>query len=84
QVALSLGLDRSMVIHTPLMWTDKAGTFALAEELGGASLLDLILEHTHTCYLGDRSTRHEWGYGCGTCPACELRAEGWRRYQAAK
>lgn len=84
QVALSLGLDRSMVIHTPLMWTDKAGTFALAEELGGASLLDLILEHTHTCYLGDRSTRHEWGYGCGTCPACELRAEGWWRYQAAK
>lgn len=82
QVALSLGLDRSMVIHTPLMWTDKFGTFAMAERLGGAGLLELVLEHTHTCYLGDRAHRHDWGYGCGACPACALRAEGWRAYRA--
>ncbi|MEL6977204.1 MAG: 7-cyano-7-deazaguanine synthase QueC [Pseudomonadota bacterium] len=81
QVALSLGLDARMAIHTPLMWRDKAETFALAEKLGGAPLLELILEETHSCYLGDRSVRHEWGYGCGRCPACQLRAAGWARYR---
>lgn len=82
QVVLSLGLDRSMTIQTPLMWLDKAETFTLARDLGGEPLLDLIVEHTHTCYLGDRSQRHEWGYGCNSCPACELRANGWRKFAA--
>ncbi|CAN7235999.1 7-cyano-7-deazaguanine synthase QueC [Phyllobacterium sp. LjRoot231] len=82
QVALSLGLDRRITIETPLMWLDKAETFALAQDLGGEPLLDLIVEHTHTCYLGDRSQRHEWGYGCGSCPACELRSNGWHKFKA--
>lgn len=82
QVALSLGLDRRITIETPLMWLDKAQTFALAQELGGRSLLDLIVENSHTCYLGDRSKRHDWGYGCGTCPACELRSSGWQKFKA--
>ncbi|MET3646380.1 7-cyano-7-deazaguanine synthase QueC [Phyllobacterium ifriqiyense] len=82
QVALSLGLDRRITIETPLMWLDKAQTFALAQELGGRSLLDLIVEKSHTCYLGDRSKRHDWGYGCGTCPACELRSSGWQKFKA--
>src|SRR5581483_7378534 len=69
QLALSLGLDRRVTIHTPLMWVDKAGTFALAEEIGGRPFLDLVIEDSHSCYLGDRTKRHEWGYGCGTCPA---------------
>ena len=64
------------------MWVDKAGTWAMAEGLGGAPLVDLIREHTHSCYLGDRETRHDWGYGCGACPACDLRARGWERYRA--
>jgi 7-cyano-7-deazaguanine synthase len=80
QSALSLGMDRSMTIHTPLMWVDKAGTFALAKGLGGAPLLDLVIEATHSCYLGDRTHHHDWGYGCGTCPACRLRAEGFERF----
>ncbi len=81
QVAISLGLDAPMTIETPLMWLTKAQTWALAEQLGGAALTDLIVEHTHTCYLGDRTQRHAWGYGCGRCPACALRRqgyEGWR------
>lgn len=82
QVALSLGLDRRITIETPLMWLDKAQTFALAQELGGQSLLGLIVENSHTCYLGDRSKRHDWGYGCGTCPACELRSSGWQKFKA--
>jgi 7-cyano-7-deazaguanine synthase len=82
QVALSLGLDRRITIETPLMWLDKAETFALARELGGEPLLDLIVENTHTCYLGDRAKRHAWGYGCGTCPACELRSGGWEKFKA--
>ncbi|MHC1547452.1 7-cyano-7-deazaguanine synthase QueC [Phyllobacterium sp. K27] len=82
QVALSLGLDRRITIETPLMWLDKAETFALAEQLGGQSLLGLIVENSHTCYLGDRSKRHDWGYGCGTCPACELRSSGWQKFKA--
>lgn len=82
--ALALGLDQPLVVETPLMTRTKAETWALAEDLGGAALVDLIVEHTHTCYRGDRSKRHEWGYGCGTCPACALRAEGWRGYMAAR
>ena len=82
QLALSLGMDKRYLIETPLMWIDKADTWRLAEALGGPALVDLIVEHTHTCYLGDRAHRHAWGYGCGTCPACELRARGWERYRA--
>lgn len=81
QVALNLGMAQRFRIHTPLMWLDKAETWSLAESLGGAALVELILEHTHTCYLGERGRRHPWGYGCGDCPACRLRAEGWQRWQ---
>jgi 7-cyano-7-deazaguanine synthase len=81
--ALTRGLDRKTPIDAPLMKLDKAATWALGHELGGQGLVDLILEETHTCYLGDRSHRHEWGYGCGTCPACELRAKGWAKWRAA-
>jgi 7-cyano-7-deazaguanine synthase len=80
QVTLNLGLDARLVLHTPLMWMDKAATFALAEDLGGAAFLSAICEETHSCYRGDRSLRHDWGYGCAACPACELRAEGWRKF----
>lgn len=80
QLALSLGMDRRFVLHTPLMWIDKAGTFALAREIGGEALLDVVVEETHSCYLGDRSRRHDWGYGCGECPACKLRADGWTKF----
>ncbi|MDT3686955.1 MAG: 7-cyano-7-deazaguanine synthase QueC [Pseudorhodoplanes sp.] len=80
QLALSLGMDRRFVLHTPLMWIDKAGTFALAREIGGQAFLDVIVEDTHSCYLGDRSRRQDWGYGCGDCPACRLRAEGWWKF----
>jgi 7-cyano-7-deazaguanine synthase len=83
QVALTLGMDRRFVIHTPLMWIDKAGTFELAQEIGGKELIDLLLAETHTCYLGDRTHRHDWGYGCGECPACRLRAEGFAKWKAA-
>ena len=81
QVALGLGMDRRFTIETPLMWLDKAATWSLAEQLGGNALVDLIVEHTHSCYLGDRTHRHAWGYGCGTCPACELRSKGFARYR---
>ncbi|EJW10080.1 Queuosine Biosynthesis QueC ATPase [Rhodovulum sp. PH10] len=84
QVALNLGMERRFVLHTPLMWIDKAETFALAEGLGGTPLVGLLLEETHTCYLGDRSVRHPWGYGCGTCPACRLRADGYERWMSGK
>ena len=80
QVALSLGLDAPMTIETPLMWYDKAQTWALTERLGGEPLIDLVAEHTHTCYMGDRSRRHEWGYGCGLCPACDLRRAGYNAW----
>lgn len=83
QLALSLGMDKRFLIETPLMWIDKAATWAMAEALGGQALVDLIIEHTHTCYLGDREHRQAWGYGCGTCPACELRARGYTAYTAA-
>ncbi len=82
QLALSLGLDRRCVIHTPLMWIDKAATFALAQDIGGAPLIDLLLAETHTCYLGDRQHRHAWGFGCGECPACRLRADGYAKWKA--
>jgi 7-cyano-7-deazaguanine synthase len=82
QVALSLGMARPFELHTPLMWLDKANTWALANQLGGTGLVDLIREHSHTCYLGERGVRHDWGFGCGECPACRLRARGWREYQA--
>jgi 7-cyano-7-deazaguanine synthase len=90
QLALSLGMDKRFLIETPLMWIDKAATWALAHELGeksgvangGEALVSLIIEHTHTCYLGDREHRHPWGYGCGACPACELRARGYERFKA--
>jgi 7-cyano-7-deazaguanine synthase len=81
QLALSLGMDKRLLIETPLMWLDKAETWRLAEQLGGPALVELIVEHTHTCYLGERAHRHDWGYGCGSCPACELRARGWQRYR---
>lgn len=80
QLALSLGMDRRLLIETPLMWIDKAETWTLAHQLGGQPLVDLIVEHSHTCYLGDREHRHAWGWGCGQCPACELRARGHERY----
>lgn len=83
QIALNLGMDARFVLHTPLMWRDKAATWDLADSLGGPPLVDLICEHTHTCYLGDRSRRHEWGYGCGECPACELRARGYAAFRHA-
>lgn len=82
--AISLGLARPMAIETPLMWIDKAGTWAMGHALGGQGLVDLIVEHTHTCYTADRSTRHDWGYGCGTCPACSLRAKGWLAWNCGK
>ena len=92
QLALSLGMDKRYLIETPLMWIDKAATWQLAESLGesfsalsgmpggGKALVNLIIEHTHTCYLGDRQHRHAWGYGCGACPACELRARGFEKF----
>ncbi len=83
QLALSLGMDRRLVIHTPLMWIDKAATFALAQDIGGAPLVDVLLAETHTCYLGDREHRHDWGFGCGECPACRLRAEGFAKWKKA-
>ena len=83
QLALSLGMDKRFLIETPLMWIDKADTWRMAETLGGRPLVDLIIEHTHTCYLGDREHRHAWGYGCGVCPACDLRAKGYARFAGA-
>ncbi len=81
---LRLGLEAELVIAAPLMYVDKAGTWAMAEAVGGQPLVDLITEDTHTCYLGDRAHRHAWGYGCGHCPACDLRAGGWERWQASR
>ncbi|HPG61352.1 MAG TPA: 7-cyano-7-deazaguanine synthase QueC [Casimicrobium sp.] len=82
QVALSLGLDQKLRVETPLMWIDKADTWALAESLGGSRLTQLIVEHTHTCYHGVRDTQHAWGYGCGECPACALRKAGFENWAA--
>ena len=80
QVALSLGMDAPVIIETPLMWLNKAQTWRLAENLGGQDFVSLIQEESHTCYLGTRQQKHEWGYGCGTCPACELRKTGYEQY----
>ena len=82
QASLNLGMDVRFVLHTPLMWIDKRQTWQLAQDLGGKALVDLIVESTHTCYLGDRSHRQPWGWGCGTCPACEIRARGFSEFQA--
>lgn len=81
QLALNLGLAQRLRIETPLMWIDKAATWRMAESLGGQALVDLIIEDTHTCYQGERGQRHDWGYGCGACPACALRARGWAGYR---
>jgi 7-cyano-7-deazaguanine synthase len=81
QVALSLGLDKRVTIHTPLMWIDKADTFAMAEQIGGKAFLEIVIEDSHSCYFGDRSKRHEWGFGCGECPACQLRAQGFAKFK---
>ena len=82
--AISLGLDAPFVIETPLMWIDKAGTWEMAHRLGGDRFVDLIVAHTHTCYTPNRTTRHAWGFGCGQCPACGLRAKGWERWRSGK
>ncbi len=84
QTSLRLGMATEVTIATPLMWLDKAATWQLAENLGGPALVELIRTGTHTCYLGERGTLHDWGYGCGTCPACELRAKGYRTYRETK
>ena len=83
QKALALGLARPLAIETPLMWIDKAQTWQLAEDLGGTPLVELIIEDTHTCYLGERGARHAWGHGCGTCPACALRKSGYERWKGS-
>lgn len=82
ELTLARGMDRPISIETPLMWLDKSETWELAEELGGQRLVDIVIEDTHTCYLGERTQRHEWGYGCGECPACELRAKGYDRWKS--
>ena len=84
QVALNLGMDRRFTLETPLMWLDKADTWRLAQGLGGDALVDLVVEESHTCYLGERGERHDWGYGCGACPACTLREQGFRRFTAER
>jgi 7-cyano-7-deazaguanine synthase len=84
QIALNLGMDRHFVLHTPLMWLDKAETWSLAQELGGAALVDIILEHTHTCYESERGPREVWGHGCGVCPACALRKRGYLAWREGK
>ena len=81
QLALNLGMERRFVLETPLMWIDKAATWAMADQLG---IVELVVEETHTCYLGDRTHRHNWGFGCGTCPACELRSAGFHQWRALR
>jgi len=80
QVALNLGMATQLKVETPLMWLDKAATWQLAHTLGGQKLVEMIRADTHTCYLGERGTLHDWGYGCGSCPACDLRARGYRQF----
>ena len=84
QVALNLGMDARFVVHTPLMWLDKARTWTLAEQEGGAPFVECVRTVTHTCYIGDRGELHPWGYGCGQCPACKLREHGWKEYSEGK
>lgn len=81
QVCLNLGMATSLCIHTPLMWLSKAETWKLAQTIGGQRFVEIVIEHTHSCYLGDRSKRHDWGYGCGACPACSLRQQGYDLYK---
>ena len=83
QATLSLGMDHRFVIHSPLMWRDKKATWELARELGGDALVELIRVESHSCYLGERSALHDWGYGCASCPACELRRKGWEAFRAS-
>ena len=82
QATLNLGMDSRFVVHTPLMWIDKSQTWSLAESLGGQEFINLVKEETHSCYLGERSKRHDWGYGCGSCPACDLRQSGWEQFSS--
>ena len=82
--AISLGMDKAFKLETPLMNLSKAGAWDMAYKLGGQALVEIVLEDTHTCYLGERGTRHDWGYGCGSCPACELRAQGWKKYSSGR
>lgn len=82
--ALRLGMDCDLILETPLMAMSKAQSWRFAENFGGRALVDRINEMSHSCYLGDRGARHAWGYGCGACPACELRAQGWRAYEHAR
>jgi 7-cyano-7-deazaguanine synthase len=84
QVALNIGMESRFVLETPLMWLDKAQSWALAQDLGGLALVDTIVEHSHTCYLGERGQRHDWGFGCGECPACKLRADGFSKWRAGR
>ncbi len=84
QVAISLGLDTRLVLETPLMWIDKSATWKMAENLGGSELVNLVRNETHTCYMGDRTHRHEWGYGCNACPSCDLRRVGYENYIKSK
>jgi len=81
--SLAMGTDTAIAIETPLMRIDKAGTWALAHDIGGMPFVDLIVEETHTCYVGDRAQRHDWGYGCNACPACDLRRKGWEKWREA-
>lgn len=81
QTAVNLGMESRAVFHTPLMWLDKAATWRLAEELGGGALVEIIRHKTHSCYAGDRTQAHDWGFGCGACDACRLRAAGWEGYR---
>jgi 7-cyano-7-deazaguanine synthase len=83
QVAISLGIDAPMTIEAPLMWMDKSQTWAMTDDLGGEPLIDVVIEHTNTCYLGDRTQRHAWGYGCNMCPACDLRSKGYQQWLAS-
>lgn len=80
QVTMSLGLETPMVVETPLMWLDKEATWSLAKSLGGDALIEIIKQDTHTCYMGDRSVQHDWGFGCGDCPACDLRSKGYKKF----
>lgn len=84
QVTLNLGMGTRSVLHTPLMWLDKVQTWAMAERLGGDPLVELVRSSTHTCYLGVHDRLHDWGYGCGTCPSCELRVKGWEGFDASR
>lgn len=82
QVAISLGMNQRLVCETPLMWLDKAATWQLAHELGGAPLVEIVKRDTHTCYMGDHTTYNEWGYGCAKCPACDIRERGYAKFMS--